>query len=145
MVLPDIAMAGFPDRLSASPPALAAFPRHPALRVAELPGKGRGLVGVAPISRGETLEVAPVIPLRRDELGARTDGIFSYPFDWPEPPYAEAVALGVISLINHSATPNADFEIDIPNRTIRLFTTAAIAPGQEITIDYGIPLWFTQA
>ena len=145
MVPPDIAMAGFPDRLSASPPALAAFPRHPALRVAELPGKGRGLVGVAPISRGETLEVAPVIPLRRDELGARTDGIFSYPFDWPEPPYAEAVALGLISLINHSTSPNADWQLDIPNRSIRLFAARDIPAGEEIAIDYGIPLWFDPA
>ena len=124
---------------------LLAFPRHPDIRVADFPGKGRGLVAGNAIPAGELLELAPVIPLRREDLGQRSEGIFSYPFDWPEPPYAEAVALGVISLINHSATPNADFEIDIPNRSIRLFTTAAIAPGQEITIDYGIPLWFTQA
>lgn len=125
--------------------AMTAFPRHPALRVAELAGKGRGLVSAAPISRGETLEVAPVIPLRRDELGARAEGIFSYPFDWPEPPFVEAVALGLISLINHSPTPNADWELDIPNRGIRLFAARDIPAGEEITIDYGIPLWFDPA
>jgi len=122
-----------------------AFPRHPALRVAELTGKGRGLIGAAAIGRGELLELSPVIPLRREELGERATGIFSYPFDWPDPPYAEAVALGLISLINHSAAPNADWELDIPNRAIRLFAARDIAAGEEITIDYGIPLWFDPA
>jgi hypothetical protein len=124
---------------------LLAFPRHPALRVADFPGKGRGLVAGAAIPSGALLEAAPVLPLRREELGNRADGIFSYPFDWPDPPYAEAVALGMISLINHSDAPNADFELDIPNRAIRLFATADIAEGDEITIDYGIPLWFERA
>jgi SET domain-containing protein len=124
---------------------MEAFPRHPALRIADLAGKGRGLVGAGPIARGELLEAAPVIPLRRDELGARARGIFSYPFDWPEPPFAEAIALGLVSLINHSTAANADWELDIPKRAIRLFATRDIAAGEEITIDYGIPLWFEPA
>jgi SET domain-containing protein len=124
--------------------ATLAFPRHPALRVAEFPGKGRGLVAGAPIRAGELLELAPVLPLLPDELGKRADGIFSYPFDWPDPPFVEAVALGLISLINHTATPNADWELDIPNRTIRLMATRDMAAGDEISIDYGIPLWFEQ-
>jgi len=118
------------------------LPRHPALRVADFPGRGRGLVAGAPIRKGELLEIAPVIPLRREDLGAREKGIFSYPFDWPEPPYAEAIALGLVSLLNHSSAPNADFETDIPSRLIRCFALADIAAGAEITIDYGIPLWF---
>ena len=121
------------------------LPRHPAVHVTTYPGKGRGLVAAAPIRAGELLEAAPVVPLRRDQLGARTDGIFGYPFDWPDPPYVEAVALGMISLINHATTPNADWELDIPNKAIRLTATRDIAAGEEITIDYGIPLWFESA
>jgi SET domain-containing protein len=121
------------------------LPRHPAIRVAESPGRGRGLVAAAAIREGELLEVAPVIPLRREELGERSKGIYSYAFDWPDPPYAEAVALGIVSLVNHSKPPNADFEIDLPKRTIRLFALRDIAAGEEVTIDYGIPLWFEEA
>ncbi len=90
----------------------------------------------------DAVEAAPVIPLRRDELGPRAHGIFSYPFDWPDPPYVEAIALGLISLINHGLPANADWELDIPARTIRLSATRDIAAGEEITIDYGIALWF---
>lgn len=127
-----------------SPPELLAFQRHPALRVADFAGKGRGLVAAASVRAGELLEAAPVIPLRGDELGPRTHGIFSYPFDWPDPPYVEAVALGLISLINHGLPANADWELDIPARTIRLLAARDIAAGEEITIDYGIALWFEE-
>jgi hypothetical protein len=122
--------------------ALLELPRHTALRVAEFPGKGRGLVAGADIREDDLLEVAPVLPMRKDELGSRTDGIYSYPFDWPDPPYIEAFALGMISLLNHSEDPNAWFETDIPNRVIRLYALRDIRAGEEITINYGIPLWF---
>jgi hypothetical protein len=121
------------------------LPRHAALRVADFAGKGRGLVAGGPLREGELLEAAPVLPLRREELDPQRRGIFSYPFDWPDPPYAEAIALGMISLLNHSEQPNADFEIDIPNRVIRLFAARDIETGEEVTIDYGIPLWFERA
>jgi SET domain-containing protein len=121
------------------------LPRHPGIRVVDFAGKGRGVIVDAAIAAGTLLEIAPVLPLRREELGHRTEGIFSYPFDWPDPPYAEAVALGVVSLLNHSPTPNADFEPDLANRVIRLFATRDLQPGEEVTINYGIPLWFEEA
>ncbi len=124
---------------------MLAFPRHPGLRIVEFAGKGRGLVAGTWLQAGELLEVAPVIPMLPQELGQRADGIYSYPFAWPDPPFVEAIALGVISLLNHSDAPNADFDLDIPNRAIRLFAKRDIAPGEELSIDYGIPLWFEPA
>lgn len=47
-----------------------------------------------------------------------------------------------MSLLNHSDDPNAWFEPDFPRRVIRLYADRHIAGGEEITIDYGIPLWF---
>ena len=54
------------------------LPRHPALRVADFPGRGRGLVAGAPIRKGELLEIAPVIPLRREDLGAREKVVIEF-------------------------------------------------------------------
>ena len=117
-------------------------PRHQALRLTDIAGKGRGVVASGPIDAGALLEVAPVIPLDT-ESGPMPDQIlYAYPFLWDDPPFIEAIALGLISMINHSDEPNAQFETDIPNRIIRLTASRDIAAGEEVTFDYGIPLWF---
>lgn len=118
------------------------FTRHPALDVRELGGKGRGVVAATAIRAGELLEVAPVIPLRSNDQPDRSSVLFDYPFRWDDPPFVEAIALGVLSMVNHSSTPNADFEPDIANKVVRLFAISDIAAGEEITFDYIIPLWF---
>jgi len=121
--------------------ALAA-PRHPALRIAHIPNRGRGVMAGAPIGAGDLLEVCPAIPMaKRDETTPETT-IHDYCFFWDEPPAEEAVALGMMSLCNHSPTPNADFETDVPNGVIRFVALRDIEKGEEITIDYVIPLWF---
>ena len=121
---------------------LTDVPRHAALRVAPIPGKGRGLVTADALKSGELLEVAPVIPMTPADGTARTSILFDYPFAWDVAPYVEAIALGAISMANHSRSPNAWFEPDLPNQVIRLFALRDIASGEEITIDYGIELWF---
>lgn len=118
------------------------LPRHTALSIAAIDGKGRGVVAIEPILAGELLEIAPVIPLRPTDSPPRTSVLFDYPFLWDDPPYIEAIALGIISMINHSDSPNAHFETDIPRRIIRLTALRDIAAGEEICFDYGIPLWF---
>lgn len=118
------------------------LPRHSALRLTEIDGKGRGVVALEPIQSGALLEIAPVIPLAAASQPPRTSVLYDYPFLWDDPPYIEAIALGLISMINHSDTPNAQFETDIPNRVVRLTALRDIAAGEEVTFDYGIELWF---
>lgn len=121
-----------------------ALSRHPALRVADVSGKGRGLVAGEEIGEDELLEVAPVIRMTFEDGAIKDSVLFNYPFAWDEPPYIEAIALGAISMCNHSRIPNARFEAEIGSQTIRLFARRRIRPGEEITIDYGIPLWFEE-
>ena len=47
-----------------------------------------------------------------------------------------AVAFGEISMCNHSRKANADFTIDASARTVTLTARQAIAPDDEILIDY---------
>lgn len=117
-------------------------PRHEALRLTDIEGKGRGVVAVEPIQSGALLEIAPVIPLTSESQPMPDQILYAYPFLWDDPPFIEAIALGLISMINHSDEPNAQFETDIPNRIIRLTALRDIAAGEEVTFDYGIPLWF---
>jgi SET domain-containing protein len=116
--------------------------RHQGLSVIEITGKGRGLIATSDIADGDVIEVAPVIPLTDADGDIRESVLFNYPFKWDDPPHIEAIALGAISMCNHDDDPNAVFEPDIPAGVMRLWALRAIAAGEEITIDYGIPLWF---
>jgi SET domain-containing protein len=118
------------------------LPRHDALHLMDMGDKGRGVVAVEAILSGALLEIAPVIPLAPGDQPPRTSVLYDYPFLWDDPPYIEAIALGLISMINHSDRPNAQFETDIPNKVVRLTALRDIAAGEEVTFDYGIPLWF---
>jgi hypothetical protein len=121
------------------------LPRHPALRVAAIPGKGRGLVAIEPIGRGELLEAAPVVRLREADRLADAHPLFDYAFAWDEPPFEEAVAFGLVSLCNHSDLPNAALVRDYPSRCLRLVATADIAPGEEVVFRFGVEPWFEAA
>lgn len=124
-------------------------PRHPHLALIDTAGKGRGVIATAPIAADELLEVVPVIPLTiADAERILPTHIENYVFKWEEsdetglPLHSTAVALGFISLLNHSATPNANFTCDMVQRIIRLRSARAIAANEEITIDYACDLWF---
>ena len=57
---------------------------------------------------------------------------------------AGALALGLGSLYNHSADPNAACELDLDEETLVLRALRPIPAGEEITISYGdeSDLWF---
>jgi uncharacterized protein len=118
------------------------LPRHAGIAVVDIPGRGRGVVAVEPILEGELIEAAPVLRLLAAESPAKTSPLFDYVFAWDEPPFIEAVAFGIVSLVNHAALPSARLECDFAEQTIRLLAARSIEAGEEITIDYGIPLWF---
>jgi SET domain-containing protein len=56
-----------------------------------------------------------------------------------------AVVLGFTSLLNHSDTPNCDFVRYIDALALDLVALRDISPGDELTIDYGLTLWFPPA
>ena len=126
-------------------PAPLELPRHGNLRVAVIAGKGRGLVAVGPIAEDELIEAAPVIPFREEDRPMPPSLLHGFAFDWPDPPFVEAMVLGTASLANHADDPNAWFEPSIGEQVLRLWALRDIAAGEEITIAYGIPLWFEPA
>ena len=116
------------------------LPRHPAIRVTDIPGRGRGVVAIEPIRHGELLEAAPIVRLMPEDSPPKGSPLYDYAFAWDEPPFAEAIAFGVLSLVNHAAEPNATIECDLDTQTIRLVAARDIEAGEEITFDYGVPL-----
>ncbi|HEY7945416.1 MAG TPA: SET domain-containing protein-lysine N-methyltransferase [Casimicrobiaceae bacterium] len=114
-----------------------------------IPGKGRGVVATAPIAKGEVVERSPVLPiaLRDSECPALND----YSMAWGEtlercePGTECAVGLGYLMLYNHSATPNLTIERHFADNEMSMRALRDIVPGEELTYDYGVPLWFTEA
>ena len=110
------------------------------------PTKGRGVFAAAPIAAGTLIEAAPIVivPPAQCALLDRTI-LHDYYFDWCSSPDGEpvgAVALGIVSLCNHSRRPRARVRRNLARQTLDLVALAPIAAGEEITIDYNCPLWF---
>lgn len=130
-------------------------PTQVAVRSTE--SRGRHIVCRAAIATGKVIDRIPVVVVRDEEVAllARTT-LFNYVFEWDpkerykrtrdlvqcDPRYGQGVALGLISLCNHSETPNSDYEFDYANNVIVWRALRDIAPGEEVTLHYKVPIWF---
>ena len=123
------------------------------LRIATMGQRGRSVVADAPIGKGVLVERSPVLVIPHHDRAA-TDAaiVFTYVFIWEHGTVEEdlyehqgrsAIALGFTSLLNHSYTPNCTFIRHIDELVIDLVAVRDIAPGEELTIDYQMTLWFT--
>ena len=56
-----------------------------------------------------------------------------------------AIGLGYLCLYNHSDTPNITFDHHYDSDEISVRATRDIAAGEELTLNYGVPLWFEDA
>lgn len=137
--------------------ALTFLPRHSAgtelkdgrIAVVDVPGKGRGVVAVRGFAKGESIEVAPVIPVDAAHVVALSTTVLEhYVYDWFPGATGLAVALGCGSLYNHSYQPNACYKKDFAKNTIEYIALTDIAAGAEILVNYNgdpedrTPLWF---
>ncbi len=127
------------------------------VRVASIPGKGRGVFATDFINKGELIESCPVIPaaLREEDAKSlwKTD-LLHYVYNWIDPSeYPDgdppgmdlsAFVLGYGMIYNHSSSPNARYERDYPARLMNYIALCDIPAGAEICVDYGIPLWFEE-
>ena len=109
-------------------------------------GRGRGVFACAAIAPDTIIEAAPVIILPAADCPAldRTV-IYEYYFHWDGDPEGEgrsALALGLLTLCNHSKRPCARVDRNYARMTLDLVAIAPIRPGEEVTIDYGCTLWF---
>jgi hypothetical protein len=123
------------------------------LRVVWVDGKGRGVLAERAIDVGEVVERAPVLILsEEDRRAVDLTSVADYIFMWEHDTVAEdlytgkgraALVLGFTSLLNHSDNPNCDFVRYIDALALDLVAIRDIRSGEELTIDYGLTLWFT--
>jgi SET domain-containing protein len=116
------------------------------LEIRNDPLKGRGIFARAPISPGTVIENAPVIVVSSEHCTALDRTILhDYYFNWDGDAGGDgtgAVALGLVSLCNHSRRPCARVRRNVSQNTLDLIALAPIAAGDEVTIDYNCALWF---
>jgi len=78
------------------------------------------------------IEAAPVLVLPAADCPALD----------PEGTGRGALGLGLVTLCNHASLPTAKVERNFARHTLDLIAIRPIEPGDEVTIDYGCPLWF---
>ena len=95
---------------------------------------------------GTVIETAPVVIIpAADCLALDRTVIHDYYFHWdgdPDGAGRGALALGLLSLCNHSQPANARVDRNFARNTLDLVAIAEIEPGEEVTINYGCALWF---
>jgi hypothetical protein len=119
------------------------------LRLAPVPGKGRGVFATERIAAGELFERAPVIISPDIEWpDLEKTQLYHYCFEWGPEHTHTAIALGYASLYNHSFTPNARYLLQLDDHLIHFVALRDIAVGEEIVMNYNgeptdlTPVWF---
>jgi ribosomal protein S18 acetylase RimI-like enzyme len=108
-----------------------------AIRIAESPGRGRGVFASRSFAAGETIERAPVIvfaPEHWEHINRTT--LEAFVFEWGEEGDDGAMCLGYASLYNHSFSPNASYARRYAEREIDFVAIRAIESGEEIVVNY---------
>jgi uncharacterized protein len=104
---------------------------------------GRGVFAGRRFRPGEVLECCPILRISaRDRARLERTGLRGYVYQRARG--AGAIALGMGSLYNHSAEPNAEYELVPEEETLVIRALRTIVPGEEITICYTdeSELWF---
>lgn len=121
----------------------------PYLTIATSELGGRGVFTTEDIPVETTIEVSPVITLSPEERAhVEKTELFNYIFEWGENYTGAAVALGYVSMYNHSYSSNCIYEMDFENVEMRIRTVKPIQKGEELTINYNAdpndetPIWF---
>ena len=96
--------------------------------------RGRGLFAVDAMSAGTEIARCPALVIPRGQWRAIEPTIVGdYCFEWDG---GAALALGVGSMCNHDAEPNAEVVADHARTELVFRATRPIAEGDEITIAY---------
>ncbi len=110
---------------------------------------GRGVFTKKALPALTVVEIAPVIVMTGEERQLIDQTILhDYIFEWGDNREHCCVALGYVSIYNHSYTSNCDYEMDFEKQIITIITVRPIEAGEELFINYNgewdneTPLWF---
>ncbi len=107
------------------------------------PEKGRGIFVTRDLPEGAIVEVSPVAIVPHEHgfpKSVEPTVLHHYLLYWTEE--ADAIGFGYLMLYNHAEHPTASFTTDYDSHCKIVRTRRAVKAGEELTIDYDMPLWF---
>jgi SET domain-containing protein len=121
----------------------------PYLSVAPSPDRGKGVFTTKNIPANTVIEISPVLVLKPKERKIlEATKLYYYVFEWGHSKRQAGMALGYVSMYNHSYDANCEYEMDYEEETITIRTVKNIKKGEELYINYnavpndGTPVWF---
>jgi len=121
----------------------------PCLYVMETERMGRGVFTEDDIEKDTVIEISPVIVMNGDDRKLLDKTLLhDYIFEWDINNRKCCMALGYVSIYNHSYASNCEYEMDIHKELIRIKTVRYIKAGEELFINYNgdwnnrKPVWF---
>ena len=119
----------------------------PCLYVSATEQMGRGVFTEEALDAGTIIELSPVIVMNADDRKLLDKTLLhDYIFEWGNNECC--VALGYVSVYNHSYGSNCEYEMVIDEEFIRIKTMRHINAGEELFINYNgtwnnkKPVWF---
>ena len=110
---------------------------------------GRGVFTSENLEKDIVIEISPVIVMSADErkiIDQTT--LHDYIFEWGPQRKQCCMALGYVSVYNHSYKSNCEYVMDFDAGTITISTVRNINEGEELFINYngnwndGKKIWF---
>jgi SET domain-containing protein len=99
--------------------------------------KGRGVFTASDLKKNTVIEIAPVIVMsKKDRLHIDQTLLHDYIFEWGDQKNQCCMALGYVTLYNHSYRSNCEYEMNYKKQIITVKTIRVIKAGEELTINY---------
>lgn len=109
----------------------------PSLYIGETNEKGRGVFTKEAIAVNTIVEISPVIVMSSEERKLLDQTLLhDYIFEWGPDGKQCCLALGYVSVYNHSYQSNCEYEMDFENVLIKIKTVRRIEAGEELVINY---------
>ncbi len=109
----------------------------PILFIAPTDSKGRGVFTAEAVLYGTIVEIAPVIVMtNKDRELLDQTLLHDYIFEWGGEQQQCCMALGYVSVYNHSYNANCEYEMDYANELMQIKAVKDIKAGEELCINY---------
>ena len=108
--------------------------------------KGRGVFALKDIKKGEVIEVAPVVPVSKENVVDNGEAPDGYLLEWDGNYENEeyCMPLGYIMMYNHASEPNIHLDQDYDAYTMTVTALHDIKKGEELCWNYNIEVWFDE-